>query len=44
MQQRFTKRAGFIDDWMDYLSHNAYDEAQRLVPALGGRKDPTNGG
>ena len=37
MQQRFTKRAGFIDDWMDYLSHNAYDEAQRLVPALGGR-------
>jgi alkyl sulfatase BDS1-like metallo-beta-lactamase superfamily hydrolase len=38
MQQRFTKRAGFIDDWMDYLSHNAYDEAQRLVPALGGRE------
>ena len=37
MQQRFTKRAGFIDDWMDYLSHNAYDEAARLVPALGGR-------
>jgi alkyl sulfatase BDS1-like metallo-beta-lactamase superfamily hydrolase len=37
MQQRFIKRAGFIDDWMDYLSHNAYDEAQRLVPALGGR-------
>ena len=37
MQQRFTKRAGFIDDWMDYLSHNAYDEAQRLVPTLGGR-------
>jgi len=38
MQQRFTKRAGFIDDWMDYLSHNAYDEARRLVPALGGRE------
>ena len=38
MQQRFTKRAGFIDDLMDYLSHNAYDEAQRLVPALGGRE------
>ena len=37
MQQRFTKRAGFIDDWMDYLSHNAYEEAARLVPALGGR-------
>jgi alkyl sulfatase BDS1-like metallo-beta-lactamase superfamily hydrolase len=37
MQQRFTKRAGFIDDWMDYLSHNSYAEAQRLVPALGGR-------
>lgn len=37
MQQRFTKRAGFIDDWMDYLAHNAYDEAARLVPALGGR-------
>ena len=37
MQQRFTKRAGFIDDWMDYLSHNAYKEAARLVPALGGR-------
>lgn len=37
MQQRFTKRAGFIDDWMDYLSHNAYDEAARLVPLLGGR-------
>ena len=37
MQQRFTKRAGFIDDWMDYLSHNAYDEAARLVPAMGGR-------
>ena len=37
MQQRFTKRAGFIDDWMDYLSHNAYEEAKRLVPALGGR-------
>ena len=37
MQQRFIKRAGFIDDWMDYLSHNAYDEALRLVPALGGR-------
>ena len=37
MQQRFTKRSGFIDDWMDYLSHNAYDEAARLVPALGGR-------
>ncbi len=37
MQQRFTKRAGFIDDWMDYLSHNAYDEAARLIPALGGR-------
>ena len=37
MQQRFTKRAGFIDDWMDYMSHNAYDEAARLVPALGGR-------
>jgi alkyl sulfatase BDS1-like metallo-beta-lactamase superfamily hydrolase len=37
MRQRFIKRAGFIDDWMDYLSHNAYDEAQRLVPALGGR-------
>jgi len=37
MQQRFIKRAGFIDDWMDYLSHNAYDEAARLVPALGGR-------
>ena len=31
------KRSGFIDDWMDYLSHNAYDEAARLVPALGGR-------
>ena len=37
MQQRFTKRAGFIDDWMDYLTHNAYQEAARLVPALGGR-------
>lgn len=37
MQQRFTKRAGFIDDWMDYLTHNAYDEAARLIPALGGR-------
>jgi alkyl sulfatase BDS1-like metallo-beta-lactamase superfamily hydrolase len=37
MQQRFTKRAGFIDDWMDYLTHNAYQEATRLVPALGGR-------
>ena len=37
MQQRFTKRAGFIDDWMDYLTHNAYEEAARLVPALGGR-------
>ena len=37
MQQRFIKRSGFIDDWMDYLSHNAYDEAARLVPALGGR-------
>ena len=37
MQQRFVKRSGFIDDWMDYLSHNAYDEAARLVPALGGR-------
>jgi alkyl sulfatase BDS1-like metallo-beta-lactamase superfamily hydrolase len=37
MQQRFTKRAGFIDDWMDYMSHNAYDEAARLIPALGGR-------
>ena len=37
MQQRFTKRAGFIDDWMDYPAHNAYDEAARLVPALGGR-------
>ena len=37
MQQRFIKRSGFIDDWMDYLSHNAYDEASRLVPALGGR-------
>lgn len=37
MQQRFVKRAGFIDDWMDYLSHNSYDEAVRLVPALGGR-------
>ena len=37
MQQRFTKRAGFIDDWMDYLSHNAYEEAARLIPALGGR-------
>ena len=38
MQQRFTKRAGFIDDWMDYLTHNAYQEAARLVPALGGRE------
>lgn len=37
MQQRFIKRAGFIDDWMDYLTHNAYDEAARLIPALGGR-------
>lgn len=37
MQQRFIKRSGFIDDWMDYLSHNAYEEAARLVPALGGR-------
>jgi len=37
MQQRFIKRAGFIDDWMDYMSHNAYDEAARLIPALGGR-------
>ena len=37
MQQRFIKRAGFIDDWMDYMSHNAFDEAERLVPALGGR-------
>ena len=37
MQQRFIKRAGFIDDWMDYMSHNAYEEAERLVPALGGR-------
>ena len=37
MQQRFTKRSGFIDDWMDYMSHNAYEEAARLVPALGGR-------
>lgn len=37
MQQRFIKRAGFIDDWMDYLAHNAYDEAARLIPALGGR-------
>lgn len=37
MQQRFTKRAGFIDDWMDYLTHNAYQEAASLVPALGGR-------
>ena len=37
MQQRFTKRAGFIDDWMDYLTHNAYEEAARLVLALGGR-------
>ena len=41
MQQRFTKRAGFIDDWMDYLSHNAYEEAKRLVPALGGRDKVT---
>ena len=37
MQQRFIKRSGFIDDWMDYMSHNAYEEAARLVPALGGR-------
>lgn len=37
MQQRFLKRAGFIDDWMDYLSHHAIDEARRLVPLLGGR-------
>ena len=37
MKQRFIKRAGFIDDWMDYLSHTAHDEAARLVPALGGR-------
>ena len=37
MQQRFIKRSGFIDDWMDYMSHNAYEEAVRLVPALGGR-------
>jgi alkyl sulfatase BDS1-like metallo-beta-lactamase superfamily hydrolase len=37
MKQRFIKRAGFIDDWMDYLTHTAHDEAARLVPALGGR-------
>ena len=37
MQQRFLTRSGFIDDWMDYLSHHAIDEARRLVPLLGGR-------
>lgn len=41
MQQRFIKRSGFIDDWMDYMSHNAYEEAARLVPALGGRDKVT---
>ena len=36
-RQRFTKLVGFIDDSMDYLSLNTYEEARRLVPLLGGR-------
>jgi len=38
MRQRFIKKAGFIDDSMDYLSLNAIDEAERLVPLLGGKE------
>ena len=33
MQQRFLKRSGFIDDWMDY-SHHAIDEASALYRFL----------
>lgn len=29
---------GFIDDSMDYLTHNEIREARRLVPLLGGRE------
>jgi alkyl sulfatase BDS1-like metallo-beta-lactamase superfamily hydrolase len=36
-RQRFMKLVGFIDDSMDYLSLNTYEEARRLVPLLGGR-------
>ncbi len=37
VRQRFVKLGGFIDDSMDYLSLNEFEEARRLVPLLGGR-------
>ena len=36
MQQRFIKKSGFIDDWMDYMALTTYEEARRLVPLMGG--------
>ena len=38
VRQRFVKLVGFIDDSMDYLTHNEIREARRLVPLLGGRE------